>query len=128
MRSFLSLNREAWAKLYDFSPVKLSKIIVKELKKVNHYLTIKELVEIYLPLTHYLNLSIVTYKNRNFSSQNFFNKDSISSPFIIGITGSVASGKSTMARMLKVLLSSFLYKNKKLILLLLIVLFILIKY
>ncbi|KII79304.1 type I pantothenate kinase [Vibrio renipiscarius] len=107
MTPYLSFNRQQWAELRNSVPMTLSEQDLKELQGVNESLTMEESVEIYLPLARLLNLYIAARQNRNSVLQNFLGdkaKDN-APPFIIGIAGSVAVGKSTTARLLKALLS-----------------------
>lgn len=105
MTSYLSFDRQQWAELRNSVPMTLSVDDLKELQGVNENLTIEEAVEIYLPLARLLNLYIAARQNRNSVLQQFLGSEEAAPPFIIGIAGSVAVGKSTTARLLKALLS-----------------------
>jgi type I pantothenate kinase len=83
----------------------LSESDLKELQGINEKLTMEEAVEIYLPLSRLLNLYVAARQNRNSVLHQFLDKKEKAPPFIIGIAGSVAVGKSTTARLLKALLS-----------------------
>ncbi|ERM58940.1 Pantothenate kinase [Vibrio cyclitrophicus FF75] len=83
----------------------LSESDLKELQGINEKLTMEEAVEIYLPLSRLLNLYVAARQNRNSVLHEFLDKKEKAPPFIIGIAGSVAVGKSTTARLLKALLS-----------------------
>lgn len=78
---------------------------LKVLQGINESLSMDEVTEIYLPLSRLLNLYVAARQSRNQVLHQFFNKEEKSPPFIIGIAGSVAVGKSTTARLLKALLS-----------------------
>lgn len=105
MTPYLSFNRQQWAELRNAVPMTLSEEDLKELQGVNESLTMKESVEIYLPLARLLNLYIAARQSRNSVLHNFLGGQESAPPFIIGIAGSVAVGKSTTARLLKALLS-----------------------
>ncbi|EGU30063.1 pantothenate kinase [Vibrio ichthyoenteri ATCC 700023] len=107
MTPYLSFNRQQWAELRNSVPMTLSEEDLKELQGVNESLTMEESVEIYLPLARLLNLYIAARQSRNSVLQNFLGEKARDNapPFIIGIAGSVAVGKSTTARLLKALLS-----------------------
>lgn len=105
MTPYLSFNRQQWAELRNSVPMTLSEADLKELQGVNENLTMEESVEIYLPLARLLNLYISARKNRNSVLQNFLGATNAAPPFIIGIAGSVAVGKSTTARLLQALLA-----------------------
>lgn len=105
MTPYLSFNRQRWAELRNSVPMTLSEEDLRELQGVNESLTMEESVEIYLPLARLLNLYIAARQSRNSVLHNFLGATNSSPPFIIGIAGSVAVGKSTTARLLQALLS-----------------------
>lgn len=105
MTPYLSFNRQQWAELRNSVPMTLSEEDLIELQGVNESLTMEEAVEIYLPLARLLNLYVAARQSRNSVLNNFLGNQESAPPFIIGIAGSVAVGKSTTARLLKALLS-----------------------
>ncbi len=105
MTPYLSFSRYKWAELRNSVPMTLSEEDLKELQGVNEKLTMNEAVEIYLPLARLLNLYIEARQSRNSVLQQFLHNEEKAPPFIIGIAGSVAVGKSTTARLLQALLS-----------------------
>ncbi|MGF1746865.1 type I pantothenate kinase [Vibrio minamisatsumaniensis] len=105
MSPYMSFDRERWSELRNLVPMTLSESDLKELQGINEKLTMEEAVEIYLPLSRLLNLYVAARQNRNSVLHQFLDKKEKAPPFIIGIAGSVAVGKSTTARLLKALLS-----------------------
>ncbi|EHH3742253.1 type I pantothenate kinase [Vibrio parahaemolyticus] len=105
MSPFLSFDRAEWAELRNSVPMTLSEDDLKSLQGINENLTMEEAVEIYLPLSRLLNLYVQARQSRNSVLQQFLNTEEHAPPFVIGIAGSVAVGKSTTARILKALLS-----------------------
>ncbi|CAH7220280.1 pantothenate kinase [Vibrio chagasii] len=105
MSPFMSFDRTHWSELRNLVPMTLSESDLKELQGINEKLTMEEAVEIYLPLSRLLNLYVAARQNRNSVLHQFLDKKEKAPPFIIGIAGSVAVGKSTTARLLKALLS-----------------------
>ncbi|TOD34424.1 type I pantothenate kinase [Vibrio parahaemolyticus] len=105
MSPFLSFDRAEWAELRNYVPMTLSEDDLKALQGINENLTMEEAVEIYLPLSRLLNLYVQARQSRNSVLQQFLNTEEHAPPFVIGIAGSVAVGKSTTARILKALLS-----------------------
>ncbi|MDN3608384.1 type I pantothenate kinase [Vibrio ostreicida] len=105
MTPYLSFNRQQWAELRNSVPMTLSEEDLKELQGVNESLTVEEAVEIYLPLSRLLNLYVAARQSRNSVLNRFLANQESAPPFIIGIAGSVAVGKSTTARLLRALLS-----------------------
>lgn len=102
---FLTFNREEWARLRDNTPLTLSERELDQLKGLNDALSMDEVVQIYLPLTRLLNLYVVATQGLYRASQQFLGNSDDRVPFIIGLAGSVAVGKSTSARILQALLS-----------------------
>jgi type I pantothenate kinase len=101
----MSFDRARWSELRNLVPMTLSESDLKELQGINEKLTMEEAVEIYLPLSRLLNLYVAARQNRNSVLHEFLDKKEKAPPFVIGIAGSVAVGKSTTARLLKALLS-----------------------
>ncbi|WGY48497.1 type I pantothenate kinase [Vibrio sp. ABG19] len=105
MSPYLSFARHQWAELRNSVPMTLSEADLRELQGINESLTIQEAVEIYLPLARLLNLYVAARQSRNSVLNQFLSNTEKAPPFVIGIAGSVAVGKSTTARLLKALLS-----------------------
>ncbi|GAA5648363.1 MULTISPECIES: type I pantothenate kinase [Vibrio] len=105
MSPYLSFSRHQWAERRNSVPMTLSEDDLKELQGINENLTMKEAVEIYLPLSRLLNLYVAARQSRNTVLNQFLGNTHVAPPFVIGIAGSVAVGKSTTARLLKALLS-----------------------
>lgn len=102
---FRSFTREEWKRLgvpQDFSTVNIE---LSALKALNEPLNYEEVIEIYLPLVKLLEIHIAHYQRLHNDRDIFFQNESRRMPYIIGIAGSVAVGKSTTARVLHKLLS-----------------------
>ncbi|CAI1188690.1 Pantothenate kinase [Serratia ficaria] len=88
-------------------PLTLSEEEIVKLKGINEDLSLEEVAQIYLPLSRLLNFYISSNLRRQAVLEQFLGTDGQKIPYIIGIAGSVAVGKSTTARLLQALLSSW---------------------
>lgn len=102
---YLYFDREAWSALRDATPLTLSKGDLDELKGLNEDLSLNEVAEVYLPLSRLLNLYVAKAQELFRVTDAFLGKPARMVPFVIGMAGSVAVGKSTTARVLQALLS-----------------------
>ena len=80
-------------------------IDLTELQALNEPLTPEEVEDIYIPLVRLLQIHLTHYRNLHDERDQFFRNASKPIPYIIGVAGSVAAGKSTTARVLQKLLS-----------------------
>lgn len=103
--AYMHFERQKWAKLRDHVELTLSEDDLKQLQGINESLSIQEVKDIYLPLSRLLNLYVKTQQYRHAVCDEFLNNKKENVPYIIGIAGSVAVGKSTTARILQALLS-----------------------
>src|SRR5437588_3553895 len=98
-------SRQQWAELRDGTPMTLEPGEFDGLRSLHDRLDIKEVEEIYLPLSRLLSI-YVDATTRLFQAQReFLGIRERKVPYIIGIAGSVAGGKSTTARVLQALLA-----------------------
>jgi type I pantothenate kinase len=98
-------TREEWAKLRADTPMTLKPSELEELSGVIEELSVDEVEQIYLPLSRLLNLYVAAAQKLHSVSSQFLGHKDHKVPFIIGVAGSVAAGKSTAARVLKALLA-----------------------
>jgi type I pantothenate kinase len=99
-------SRDEWAKLRADAPMTLTADEVMQLQSLNDPISIDEVAAIYLPLSRLLSLYVAATQGLFKATQRFLlaEKDA-KVPYIIGVAGSVAVGKSTTARVLKALLA-----------------------
>jgi type I pantothenate kinase len=102
---YTSFTRAEWAALRANTPLTLSEQDLAELRGLNEALSMDEVVEVYLPLSRLLNLHVAATLELERVTDRFLGKTVRSSPYVIGIAGSVAVGKSTTARVLQALLA-----------------------
>lgn len=101
---YLSFDRKKWSELRDAVPMTLDEADLEKLRGINEHLTMDEVQDIYLPLSRLLNLYVKARKGRTQVLEHFLGEKNGNVPYVIGIAGSVAVGKSTTARLLKALL------------------------
>jgi type I pantothenate kinase len=98
-------SRAEWASLRAETPLTLSEDEIERLRGLNERLSIDEVVEIYLPLSRMMSLYVHAAQELFRATRNFLDAEESKVPYIIGIGGSVAVGKSTTARVLQALLA-----------------------
>ncbi len=103
---FVDFERDAWRALRAATPLPLSAEEVEGLRGLGEHLDLDEVADIYLPLSRLLNLNVAATQSL-WSAPAAFLGELVAQkvPFVIGVAGSVAVGKSTTARILQALLS-----------------------
>ena len=121
-------DRETWSRLRADTPMTLVPRDLEQLSGLIDELSIGEVEQIYLPLSRLLNLHVAASQELHAITNRFLDRRDGKVPFIVGVAGSVAVGKSTTARVLRALLArwpdhphvdlvttdGFLYPNKEL--------------
>lgn len=102
---FRHISREVWRKLNGHLSYPIADADIHQLNALNEPLTMQEIEDVYFPLSHLLRIHVDCYRKLHQSANAFFNNKTKRLPFIIGIAGSVAAGKSTTARVLQKVLS-----------------------
>jgi type I pantothenate kinase len=103
---YITITREEWAKRSDDPMLHLLKDI-DALHGLNEPLTTEEITQIYVPLSRLLNLYVTAAQGLHTATNSFLGSQIHKVPYIIGIAGSVAVGKSTTARVLQRLLAAW---------------------
>lgn len=103
---YIDLNRAEWAKLRASTPLPLSEAQLRPLGGLTERVSLDEVVDVYLPLSRLLNLYVGATQRLHEATSTFLGGGShLRIPYVIGIAGSVAVGKSTASRILQALLS-----------------------
>ena len=101
---YVELVRSDWARLRDTHPIQLTPDEVSRLSGVGDNIDMAEVEEVYLPLSRLLNFYAAETTSLHRVTNEFLGERNDKTPFIIGVAGSVAVGKSTTARVLQELL------------------------
>ncbi|MFD2676533.1 type I pantothenate kinase [Camelimonas lactis] len=103
---FREFTRAEWARLRADTPLTLTGDEVVKLQSLNDPISLEEVIAIYLPLSRLLSLYVAATQGLFKATQRFLlAEQETKAPYIIGIAGSVAVGKSTTARILQALLA-----------------------
>ncbi len=102
---YLTFARDDWADLRAATPLTLREHDLQSLRGINVSIDLDEVAAIYLPLTRLLNLYVAATQNLHKVSAAFLGTLAPKVPYVIGVAGSVAVGKSTFARILQALLA-----------------------
>ncbi|MTV24246.1 type I pantothenate kinase [Nitriliruptoraceae bacterium ZYF776] len=102
---WLELSRADWAALRSATPLTLDEDDLADLRGLNEAISLDEVAEVYLPLSRLLNLYVAATQELHRATDTFLGSLAAKVPFVIGIAGSVAVGKSTTSRILQALLA-----------------------
>jgi type I pantothenate kinase len=98
-------SRAQWARLRDDMPMTLQANEIAALRSMHDRLDLNEVEDIYLPLSRLLSIYVDAMQRLYFAQRRFLGIEDRKMPYIIGVAGSVAVGKSTTARVLQALLA-----------------------
>lgn len=102
---YIEISRSEWAELAQTSNPPLTEAELDAIRGLGDFLDMTEVTEVYLPLSRLLSLYAEAAQQLHTTTSDYFGNKANRTPFIIGIAGSVAVGKSTVSRLLKELLS-----------------------
>jgi type I pantothenate kinase len=99
---YINFNRDQWSALRANTPLLLNEQELASLRGINEQVSLREVEEIYVPLSRLLNLHVAAIQILYGARREFLGAPSAKKvPYIIGIAGSVAVGKSTFSRVLR---------------------------
>jgi type I pantothenate kinase len=101
---YLHFSRQEWSRLREDTPLTLNEEDLVRLRGLNEPVSLLEVEEVYLPLSRLLNLYVTASQELYGATARFLGHQAARVPYVIGIAGSVAVGKSTTARIVQALL------------------------
>lgn len=102
---YREVGRSEWARLAPGIPNPLTETEVVQLRGIGDRLDLTEVREVYLPLSRLLSTYAENTKRLGAETAAFLGETDSTTPFVVGVAGSVAVGKSTIARLLRELMS-----------------------
>ncbi|HQY33743.1 type I pantothenate kinase [Actinotalea sp.] len=102
---YVDLDRQAWSRLSASTPLPLTDHDVERLRGLGDPIDLAEVDAVYRPLSRLLNLYVSATRGLHAASSTFLGEAAERTPYVIGIAGSVAVGKSTTARVLRELMA-----------------------
>ncbi|GAB3121656.1 type I pantothenate kinase [Glaciibacter psychrotolerans] len=102
---FVELSRSDWAALSPTTKLPLKETELVQLRGLGEPLDREEVTDVYLPVSRLLNLYAAGARQLHRQTSDFLGERAQRTPFVIGVAGSVAVGKSTIARLLRELLA-----------------------
>lgn len=104
---FLEIDRAEWAALAPSTPLPLGAGELERLRGLGDVIDLAEVQEVYAPLSRLLTLYVAGAQATGAEVREFLGEPGATTPFVIGVAGSVAVGKSTIARLLRELIASW---------------------
>lgn len=110
--NYYRIPREQWQDFYTSGHTPLTEEELESIRSLNDRISMQDVEDVYIPLCHLIHLYKKEAESLSLSKGLFLHKYVKMPPFIIGIAGSVAVGKSTTARLLQTLLGR-LFKHQR---------------
>ena len=101
----MKIDRSDWSQLGTANEQTLTESEISQIRGLGDFLDLQEVSDVYLPLSRFLNIYVSEYSKLHRATSDFLGERAKRVPFIIGVAGSVAVGKSTVSRLLRELLA-----------------------
>jgi type I pantothenate kinase len=102
---YVDIDRARWSALREATPLTLDDDDLTRLRGLGEPIDLAEVEEVYLPLSRLLSLQVTAAHERHRATSTFLGEETARVPFVVGVAGSVAVGKSTTSRVLRELLA-----------------------
>lgn len=102
---YRQIDRDEWSRLASGMTQPLSETEIVQIRGLGDRLDMREVAEVYLPLSRLLSLYATSTKRLGAATSDFLMEPDTTTPFVVGVAGSVAVGKSTIARLLRELMA-----------------------
>ncbi|MCA0155748.1 type I pantothenate kinase [Tsukamurella sp. M9C] len=104
---YIELDRAQWRELRQSTPLSLTEADLSDLRGLGEQIDLAEVAEVYLPVSRLIHLQVAARQRLYAATATFLGEQRHNAqvPFVIGVAGSVAVGKSTTARVLQALLA-----------------------
>ncbi|MDH6425261.1 type I pantothenate kinase [Aurantimicrobium minutum] len=102
---FVEISRDEWAELAPTTKSPLTEADIESLRGLGDRLNLQEVEDVYLPLSRLLSIYASGARKLHRDTSSFLGERATTTPFVIGVAGSVAVGKSTVARLLQMLMA-----------------------
>ncbi len=104
---FVEFDRDQWSALADSAPLPLTAADVVRLRGLGDPIDLAEVDAIFRPLASLLQMYVAATRGLHLATGAFLRDIGARTPYVIGVAGSVAVGKSSMSRLLREMMSRF---------------------
>ena len=102
--TYYQIKREEWSQYEGAHPFTMTREELAHLTSLNDRISLQDVQEVYVPMLDYFDLYFKKHIELRTEEQQFLHQTKKTVPFIIGVSGSVAVGKSTTARLMQTML------------------------
>lgn len=105
LANYYEFTRKQWGNFHgEYTKQAITDGELRKIKSLDDEISIDDVRSIYAPIRHLLHIYLKNYRKLTKLKNEFVGESTRKIPFIIGVSGSVAVGKSTTARLLKIML------------------------